>query len=162
MNAIEHLQDHKWQHPEYYAGHSPIGSYLIYSKNRDSSLLEQSNFDCILAELEQYDDPENPAVYTFTASHWACGWIEYIIVNETDNEKLLTVAGEIVCALSDYPVFSEDHYSEVQHDAICDHWENASISERMDLCKDCEISIFSARSECIPSEAQQWLMDSIY
>ena len=144
MGPIEHLQDEcTWEHPPSYGGHSPVGDFLIYSRNRDSSILENVNYDEILRVLreeqeKQCEAPEvegeeyTPWVYDFRASHWGVGWVEYIIVRKEAPEALLTLAGEIFCALSDYPVFSDDLYSEAQHEAICEYWENCGAQEQME------------------------------
>jgi len=144
MGPIEHLQEScTWEHPAYYGGHSPEGDYVIYSQNRDSSILEKTNYDEILRVLTEAQEkhPEAPEVegeeytpwvYDFRAGHWGVGWVEYIIVRKEAPEPLLTMAGEIFCALSDYPVFCEHKYSEAQHEAICEYWENCGSQEKMD------------------------------
>ena len=35
----------KWEHPDNYAGFSPVGDYLLLSKNRDRYILDEVNFD---------------------------------------------------------------------------------------------------------------------
>ena len=144
MGPIEHLQEScAWEHPPSYGGHSPVGDFLIYSQNRDSSILQNVNYDEILRVLleEQEKHPEAPEVegeeytpwvYDFRAGHWGCGWVEYIIVRKEAPEALLTLAGEIFCALSDYPVFCDNLYSEAQHEAIEDYWIRCGSQEKMD------------------------------
>ena len=144
MGPIEHLQEScTWEHPAYYGGHSPVGDFLIYSRNRDSSILENVNYDEVFRVLleEQEKHPEAPEVegeeytpwvYDFRAGHWGCGWVEYIIVRKDASDALLTLAGEIFCALSDYPVFCEHKYSEAQHEAIYEYWENCGSQEQME------------------------------
>lgn len=149
------LNECKWEKPDSYFGHNPVGDYVIYSRNRDSSILENTNYELILAQLdgeaEKYPDIEKP-VYDFRASHWGCGWIEYIIVNKDAPESILDLAEEILSALADYPVVSDDLYSENQYNAIYEYWEECGLKERIEWCKDAGESIFSARKEdCIPS-----------
>ena len=163
MNSIEQLQDQAWKTPSCYTGFNPIGDFLIVSKTRDSSLLEQCNFDEILKELEALQDPnEENCVYTFTASHWACGWVEYLMIDKNAPNNILQVASEIICALSDYPVFNDEKYSELQYNEVFNYWENLSLADRIELCNDNEVSIFSARyADQVPCEVQQYLMDTI-
>lgn len=164
MNVIEHLEENKWIKPDHYAGFNPEGDYLIYSKTRDSSILENVNFDRILEELEKLENPEgDKKVYTFSASHWACGWIEYLLVDKNADESILQSAGEIICGLSDYPVFDESAYSEAQYEAIHDYWEKLDLQERIDYCKKADVSIFASRDpEVIPEGIEQILYDEIY
>lgn len=164
MLPIEHLQDHIWVRPSYYMGFSPDGDYLIYSKNRDSSLLEVSNFERIEQELEKLEKPENEKmVYTFRASCSMVGYIDYLLVSKDADNDLLTLAGEIICAISDYPVFDESHYSELQYNTVFEYWENLSIEDRVDLCNDNEVSIFKARhDDQVPCEVEQYLLDTMF
>lgn len=97
-----------WTLPSDYAGHSPTGDYLIYSRTRDSEIIEDVNFTRILEDLSEMDDE----VYSFTASHWAVGWVEYIIVPADASTAVIEKAEEIVSALSDYPIYDEDAVSE--------------------------------------------------
>ena len=155
MNAIEHLQDTVWKHPSDYAGFSPDGDYVIYVRNRDSSILENSNYDRIFQDLQKLDekhqtDDTESFVYDFRAGHWAVGWVEYLLVSKDAPDEILQAAGETICALSDYPVYDETDYSDRQFNEICQYWENMSTSERIEYCADNDTSIFAARSDAIP------------
>ena len=108
-----------WQQPQSYAGHSPIGDYVLYSRNRDSSILENSNYELILDELttfaEKFDhlrDDGEAFAYDFRTKHWGCGWIEYIIIRQDAPTQIIELAESIESALSDYPVYSDDDYSD--------------------------------------------------
>ena len=41
----------RWEAPDSYAGHNPIGDYTLYGRTRDSSIMENSNYELILEEL---------------------------------------------------------------------------------------------------------------
>ena len=154
MDAIEHLVDYKWERPSHYGGHSPEGDYLIYSRNRDSEILDDCNYKAILKDLQEkakslnfdnLDESENGWVYDFRASHWACGWVEYIIVDKNAPNELLELAGEIVCAIGSYIVYKGDSYSEAQEEARAEYWNNESVQDRIDILNECECSIFLAK-----------------
>jgi len=49
---------------------------VLIGRNRDSECLVNSNFDCALAQLGGESD--HVEVHNF--GHWACGWLEIIIV----------------------------------------------------------------------------------
>ena len=149
------LNECKWSTPDSYLGHNPVGDYVIYSRNRDSSILENTNYELILTQLqgeaEKYPDIDSP-VYDFRASHWACGWVEYVIVDKDAPQSVLDLAEDILRGLADYPVVSDDIYSENQFNAIYEYWQDCGLKERIEWCKDAGESIFSARREdCIPS-----------
>jgi len=126
------LNEHMWTRPDSYGGHSPDGDIVLAVQHRDSDTLERSNFDSILDIFKNkgiyvedgwnVDDPDPDRPYAFRAGHWAVGWIEYIIVPQTANLEILTLAGEILCSLSDYPVVNDEHYSALQYDEATTIW----------------------------------------
>lgn len=153
----------RWDHPtgfdsmENFIGFKPTG-YVIYSRNRDSSILEETNFVAILDDL----GGEGDLVRVIRHGHWACGWIEYITVDDTAPDTLLDQCVEIARALADYPVYSDDRYSEAQWKAITDHWERSNLRDRVDYCRDVGVSIFAARRDIVPDDVQELLSESIY
>ena len=118
---------------------------ILLSKNRDSHILDESNFDCALESL----GGESETVQVHRFGHWACGWFEYILIDPKD-KKAVIIAEGIESALSDYPVLNDSDYSDRCFNDICEYWVNMSLSERIEYCKDNDTSIFSARFESIP------------
>lgn len=153
-----------WKHPDHYGGFSPDGDFLIYSKNRDSFLLEESNFECIERDItnaaNKLPEPENDGehnqgaswVYTFRANHWGCGWVEYLLVRRDAPEQLQKLCYEIEGALADYPVYDDQDFSEREHEATQEYWSSLSVRERIEYCKENDVSIFQARYDYIKSE----------
>ena len=166
MNAIEHLEQNKWEHPDYYAGHEPEG-YVIAAQHRDSDVLDQSNYERILEDLlalndEYQGENDEPFVYDFRAGHWAVGWVEYIIVTENAPDEIKNAAGEILCALADYPVYDEMHYSEKEWEYCTEVWNNCyDLEERVELCSKYGVSIFAARHDYIPSDDFGHIYDTL-
>ena len=161
--AKEVLQGTAWEHQNDYAGYNPLGDYVIYSRNRDSQILVNVNYAAILETLERMNptDHENGApAHDFRASHWAVGWVEYIIVKNDAPNAMLIEAAEIVCALADYPVLDEMTYSDAQWDAMIDYWDSCSTSDRIEYCRDNGTSIFAARSDIIPDGVRDAFLDS--
>lgn len=159
------IEDHEllvWEHPKDYGGFSPDGDYLIYSRTRDSNLLENSNYECIFEDLKNIakplQDPEHEDyVYDFRARHFTIGWVEYILVSKDAPFQVVNRAKEILCALAEYPVFNETKYSEMEYLAIAKYWGDASLQDRMNICKEQKESIFAARHDCLSD-----LPDSVY
>lgn len=154
MNVTDQLKEMEWEHPDSYGGHSPEGHYCVYSRNRESTILENCNYQSILNELKELDcetsgKKERPKVYDFRAGHWACGWVEYIIIERDAHSAVLERACEILSALADYPVYNEVEYSNKQNEEIHDYWLRISLRERLAWCADVGTSIFSARHEAI-------------
>ena len=126
------LESQKWERPSDYGGHSPDGDYLICGRNRDSDCLANSNYTRIFQDLEKLnpddwdgsDHDEFPPCYDFRAGHWAAGWVEYVIVKKNAPDSMIIAAAKIVAELSDYPVYDEDHYFELEHDKANSVWRD--------------------------------------
>ncbi len=81
-----------WEHPDSYAGFSPDGDYILVTKHRDSGTLDRSNYTRIYADMDALADsfPEptdgdeyrTDWVYSWRASHWAVGWVEYVMLRQ--------------------------------------------------------------------------------
>lgn len=153
----------RWDHPTgfdsnaNFAGYKPTG-YVIYSRNRGSTILENTNFTAILEDL----GGEGDLVRVIRHGHWMCGWIEYITVDDTAPDTLLDRCVDIVRVLKGYPVYSDDRYSEAQYEAICEHWVAAILNDRIDYCRDAGVSIFAARRDDVPMDVQELLSEDIY
>lgn len=172
MEALEHLADHAWKHPRDYGGFSPDGDYLILAQTRDSGTIDRSNyrsaFRALRAVAEHYPGPDddtarNGWVYDFRAGHWACGWVEYLLVRADAPEPVLIEAAEILCALADYPVVSDDDLSELEFSEACACWQEMLVRDRAEFLRDhCRgVSIFSARRDELPDGAFDALREAI-
>lgn len=159
MDAIEHLETNVWKTPESYGGFSPVGDYLVLAKNRDSELLSRVNWDVAVERLKAqamdhgsyHNIPaDRPNAYTWQASHWAVGWVEYLMVRADAPDDVKTAAGEIVCSLADYAMLDESRYSDAEHEAVSNYWAQCSIRERAGYLRDAELSLFAARRDTLP------------
>ena len=163
----EILDKQVWERPDDYAAFNedanPVGDYVIYTRHRDSSIMAECNYTEIFRSLSQLARmlEQSDKVYDFRANHWAVGWVEYIIVRHDAHPDILEEAAEYICALADYPCLDDEAYSERQFDAILDYWENCSLRERVDYCRDNDVSVFAARpNQPIPDAVFDDLRDS--
>jgi hypothetical protein len=168
VNAIEHLETTAWKTPTCYGGFSPVGDYVVLTQHRDSELLERVNWEvaCESLKAEAYDDGEHdfasrPNSYHWRAGHWAVGWVEYLCVRQDAPDAVKTEAGEIVCALADYPILAEDKFSEREHAAVCTYWEGLDVSDRVRELQDAGLCIFAARRDCLPEDPNGMLYESL-
>lgn len=161
MNAIEHLETRAWKHPDCYGGFSPDGDFLVLSRTRDYDLLDRVNWDvaCESLQAEAYDagrtgeiPADRPKTYHWRAGHPACGWVEYLMVRADAPDDIKTNAGEIICALAEYPVLSDDKFSEAEWNAVCAYWEQLSVADRLDELRRAGLSIFAARRDTLPQD----------
>jgi len=152
-----------WTHPTgfdsdaNFVGTKPQG-YCIYSRNRDSSILEQVNFSEILKEL----GGESETVEVVRHRHWACGWIEYLIVSREAPTDLLDRCVEICKALKDYPVYSDTAYGDAQCEAIYDFWDQMSLKERIGWCVGAGESFLKARHNSPSDRIFDRLLDVLF
>jgi len=110
--------------------------------NRDSCELEQSNFATFLDILG--GESENVEIHRF--GHWAIGWYEIILVNP-HNQPAFFKARELESKLEDYPCLDEEDYSQREFVSINERWDNAGLSERVELLNGAGASIFAARRD---------------
>jgi hypothetical protein len=123
-----------WRKFQCFAWHerpdNPEDWCIVYTSNRDSGLLDQSNAHAIEQELERFTDPEDleccgatdddgsllPDVRSESHSHWACGHVDRYAIRVYGPEGTITAAFakwcELQARLEDYPVLDESDYSE--------------------------------------------------
>lgn len=164
--ARDILSEHMWVTPKDYAAFDakadPVSHYNIYGRHRDSTILENCNYDEILGYLEILSGIHGcrDKVYDFRAGHWAVGWVEEIIVEKDAHDAVLIQAAEYLSALSDYPILDEQKYSDTQFDAVCDYWISLTTSERMVYCTEHDVSVFASRRDHIPNPVFDDLIQS--
>jgi len=93
---------------------------IVYTHNRDSGLLEQSNAKQIAEVMREYEDAIEES-----HRHWACGWVDGWSIRVYDSEGKITEAFKAYCDLQDrleeYPVLDEEEYSRMEYEQT---WEN--------------------------------------
>lgn len=109
-----------------YSGPS-MGTWVVsVGRNRDSEILELSNFDVALERL----GGESKHVRIERFGHWGCGWFELILVNPR-NAKALKEAYSIHRDLKSYSVLDESDFSEREYEAYQEYADGA----KADLAK---------------------------
>jgi hypothetical protein len=114
---------------------------VLLTRNRDSDSLTRSNWDTVLKAM----GGESDVVQIVRHGHWACGWIEYLMIDSRDLETL-ELAESIEKKLSDYPVFDEDHWSTLQFNEASEYYDSLPVSIRYrDYIEESELPCFAAR-----------------
>jgi len=143
--------------PSNYAGKTWEGWLTFLGRHRDSDLLTNHNFDTALSHLlalPQSIVEGEMTVDVVRESHWAVGYVEWIRIHPS-NEAAVKLANEMADQLDDYPVLDESAYSDLECEETSKAWAEMSIKERVQTCKDTETSIFAARHDCIPQNADR-------
>lgn len=91
----------------------------IISVNRDSGLIERSNFAFIKRSLESLV-PDNICVGRYL--HWACGWVEYVFLNleNIQDHPVLKWLYETSQTEQEYMILDEDSWSQMCYDETLD------------------------------------------
>jgi len=120
------------------------------SQSRDSSILEKVNFETMggrVLAASQHDETE---IHRF--GHWACGWYEMLLIHPDDIPALI-VAAELSAALADYPSLNDEAYSMAEIEAAAEYWSRCRVSDRVEICQRCGISVFAARRDEMPEDS---------
>lgn len=98
--------------------------------NRDSDALSRSNYRCMLSLLggngtegRKGNQEVAEGVAIEEASHWACGWLQYLIVDPA-RADLVVIAEKALARLEDYPVLDEEDFSQEESEEAEQVWRN--------------------------------------
>ena len=95
---------------------------IVYTHNRDSDLLDQSNADAIDEALAPFADGGD--VRAEHHGHWACGWIDGYAIRVYRNGQIteaFRTYHELAARLADYPVLDEEDFSRREYEATLEN-----------------------------------------
>jgi hypothetical protein len=154
---LQHIR--RYERPPYFADFSGIDRaeyFVAYGRHRDSDTLRESNYRTILAQL----GGESETVIVLRDSHFAMGWVETILIHESDTAALETV-DQILAGLEDYPVVCEDDWSSLEYERAAEYWARASVRERLEWCQRYDVSPFAARRNEVPEDPRGELISRL-
>jgi len=118
----------------FYYGPNP-DARIIYSMHRDSDIGTRCNFQAFINAL----DPDNNHGYFAVerSSHWAVGWIDYLIITPDAPSSAIQQTLNLLAYLDDsYPVLDEDLLSEMEYEECAEIWANCySPADRLDYLR---------------------------
>lgn len=105
----------RWTLPRNYVGAQWEGYFVApVSRNRDSDILTESNFDqqweSLRAHLADVPNADECSPQIVRERHFLCGWVEWVAIHES-NESALRVADNLAARLERYPVLNEEDWS---------------------------------------------------
>ena len=126
---------------------------IIYTHNRDSGLLDQSNASVIGKALEPFTEADDPDVVMESHNHWACGWIDGFSIRVFRDGQITDTFRkyhELTEAMAQYPILDEDDYSSREYDATIENIADAAwrLKDEFELPEDWQC------------EAYGWLSDN--
>jgi len=92
---------------------------IVLTRCRDSEILSNSNFESALSAL----GGESEYVGVERSSHWAVGWVEYLVIDPSQAELVKQAEG-IQSQLEDYPIFDESDFLEREFNCYLESWDS--------------------------------------
>lgn len=143
-----------WQHFNSFSWHrrhkldTPEQWCIVYTHNRDSGLLDQSNADAINDIMGPFFDADEPDVISEHHDHWGCGWVDGLAIRVYRAGEItpaFTTYHGILERLADYPVLDEEKYSAMEYEATCANIEQAyrGLREEYELPEGWASEVFS-------------------
>ena len=103
---------------------------ILYTHNRDSGLLDQSNAKVISKAMAPFIEGDDADVVIESHSHWAVGHIDGFSIRVFDSNGEITPAfkvyHELAEAMDAYPILDESDYSERELEATLENVEDAA------------------------------------
>jgi hypothetical protein len=125
---------------------------VIYTHNRDSGLLDQSNATVIEKAMKLFSEGEDPDLVFESHSHWAVGHVDGFSLRVFKNGEITEAFKkyhELAQQLADYPILDESHYSEREFEATLDNIKDAGwrLKHDFDLPEDWESQVYGWLSD---------------
>jgi hypothetical protein len=126
---------------------------VIYTHNRDSGLLDQSNAFVIRKSLEPFTDGDDPDVVMESHNHWAVGHVDGFSIRVFNSDGTITSAfaayHELAEQMDEYPILDEADYSNREHEATLENITDAGrqLKDEFDLPEDWECETYSWLSD---------------
>jgi hypothetical protein len=132
---------------------------IVYSHNRDSGLLDQSNAAAIDKAMESFTEADDPDVMAEHHHHWACGWIDGYCIRVYRRGRI-TKAFKAYHALAErlanYPILDEEDYSNRECEATLANLPDAAwkLKHDFDLPDEWEEEVYSWLSDNMPGAVE--------
>lgn len=104
----------KWKRCDNYMGEDFSDYYMVAGQNRDSNYVQQSNF---IAATERLGGENEPTVIIARSSHWACGWLDLLMVHKDALDKI-EIAEKIDEDIEENIILDWENYDEIRQPEI--------------------------------------------
>jgi hypothetical protein len=125
---------------------------IIYTHNRDSGLLDESNSSVIHSEMQPFAEGDDPDVVFESHSHWAVGHVDGFSIRVFKRGRItksFRKYHELVEQMDVYPILDESDYSDREYEATISNVEDAAwrLKKEFDLPEGWVGEVFSWLSE---------------
>lgn len=120
---------------------------IIYTKHRDSGLLDQSNAAAITKVMREYANGDDPSVVFESHAHWAVGHISGFSIKVFSDGELTPAFvryHELTISLAEYPILDETDCSTREYEATLANFVDATwrLRHQFDLPEDWTTQVF--------------------
>jgi len=101
---------------------------VAFNTHQDADALKRSNWRCFgqalraLPAVQDWAGEDSP-IAEERASHWAVGWVDYLLVNPACPEAV-SEAERLLTCFEDYPVLDEFDFREEESNEANEVWQN--------------------------------------
>jgi hypothetical protein len=125
---------------------------ILYTHNRDSGLLAQSNAEAINKAMEPFTHTDDPDVVFESHSHWAVGHVDGFsirVFRDGEVTEAFRAYHELSEQLADYPILDEEDYSERELEATLENIGDAAwrVKDEYTLPEGWESDVYSWLSD---------------
>jgi len=125
---------------------------IIYTHNRDSRLLDQSNASVIHGAMTPFTEGDDPDVVFESHSHWAVGHVDGFSLRVFRRGRITNAFRtyfDLEQQMDAYPVLDESDYSDREYEATLDNIKDAGwrLKNELDLRDGWEAEVYSWLSE---------------
>ena len=96
---------------------------IIYTRNRDSNCLAESNHHALVKRLQKHFEADEPDIDVERHNHWAVGWVEGFVIRVFKDGQVTEAFADfakLMQKLSDYPVLDEEDFSNREYEESID------------------------------------------
>lgn len=129
---------------------------IVYTRHRDSKLVEISNAEAIAEAMEPFLDQD---VFEEHHTHYAVGWVGGYAIRVYRDDQItdaFRTYHELQQRLADYPLLDEEDYSSREYEATIENIGEAAwrVARQYDLPDDWEVAVYRwlSNHECAEIE----------
>ena len=132
---------------------------ILYTHNRDSSLLDQSNSAVISKAMLPFSNGDDPDVVFESHHHWAVGHVDGFSIRVFKRgrvTKAFRVYHELAVNMEGYPILDETDYSQRELNATLSNLKDASwrVRQEFQLPDGWQSEVYDWLSENDPNELE--------
>lgn len=125
---------------------------IIYTSNRDSGLLDQSNAAVIGKAMKPFSNGDDPDLVFESHHHWAVGHVDGFsirVFRDGEITEAFRKYHELEVRMDDYPILDESDYSDREYEATVENIDLAAwkLKEKFDLPEGWEDRVYGWLSE---------------